>query len=307
MQIITSLEQMCLPEKSAVAIGKFDGIHMGHRQLLSEIIAKKREGLKAVVFTFHPSPNVLFSKTLERELTSLEEKRQIFESLGVDILVEFPMTYETAATSKEVFVKDILVDKINAKFIVAGYDLSFGKNGEGNSEFLIVEGQKFGFDVKIIDKISYKDEIISSTLVRQAIADGDVKKAKFMLGSPYFIKGVVEKGNQIGRTIGFPTVNVTPPKEKLLPPNGVYKTEVTVDGRIYEAITNIGCKPTVTDEGKIGVESYIYNFTENIYGKEIEVAFLEFMRKEKKFENVDELKKQLQSDMQMGQKINTED
>lgn len=307
MQIITSLEQMCLPEKSAVAIGKFDGIHMGHRQLLSEIIAKKREGLKAVVFTFHPSPNVLFSKTLERELTSLEEKRQVFEGLGVDILVEFPMTYETAATSKEVFVKDILVEKINAKFIVAGCDLSFGKNGEGNSEFLIGEGQKFGFDVKIIDKISYKDEIISSTLVRQAIADGDVKKAKFMLGSPYFIKGVVEKGNQIGRTIGFPTVNVTPPKEKLLPPKGVYKTEVTVDGRIYEAITNIGCKPTVTDEGKIGVESYIYNFTENIYGKEIEVAFLEFMRKEKKFENVDELKKQLQSDMQMGQKINTED
>lgn len=306
MQIITSLDDIKLPFPSAVAIGKFDGIHLGHRQLLGEIIAKKQERMQAVVFTFNPSPNVLFSKDVEKELTSLEEKRQLFENLGVDVLVEFPLTYETAATEKEVFVKDILVNKLNAKFIVAGSDLSFGKNGEGNSTFLLEESEKYDFSVKIIDKIAYKGEIISSTLVRKAIADGDVKKARFMLGSPYLVQGVVEKGNQLGRTIGFPTVNISPEKEKLLPPNGVYKTEVIVDGRVYEAITNVGCKPTVTDDGRIFVESYLYNFMENIYGKKIEVYFLEFMRKEQKFSSVEELKKQLQTDMQLGQKISAE-
>ena len=306
MQIITSLDNIKLPFPSAVAIGKFDGIHLGHRQLLGEIIAKKQEGMQAVVFTFNPSPNVLFSKDVEKELTSLEEKRQLFENLGVDVLVEFPLTYETAATEKEVFVKDILVNKLNAKFIVAGSDLSFGKNGEGNSTFLLEESEKYDFSVKIIDKIAYKGEIISSTLVRKAIADGDVKKARFMLGSPYLVQGVVEKGKQLGRTIGFPTVNISPEKEKLLPPNGVYKTEVIVDGRVYEAITNVGCKPTVTDDGRIFVESYLYNFMENIYGKKIEVYFLEFMRMEQKFSSVEELKKQLQTDMQLGQKISAE-
>lgn len=306
MQIITSLDEMRLSHPSAVAIGKFDGVHLGHRQLLGEIIAKKQKGMKAVVFTFNPSPTVLFSKVREKELTSIDEKRKLFEDMGVDILVEFPLTYETAATPKEAFVEEILVQRLNAKFIAAGTDLSFGKNGEGNSAFLMEESSKYNFEVKIIDKISYKGEIISSTLVRKAIAGGDVKKAHFMLGGPYFVQGIVQKGNQIGRTIGFPTVNITPDEEKLLPPNGVYKTEVIVDDRIFEAITNVGCKPTVTNDEKIFIESYLYNFTENIYGKKIEVHFLEFMRKEQKFENIEELKKQLQKDMQLGQKINAE-
>ena len=128
-----------------------------------------------------------------------------------------------------------------------------------------------------------------------------------MLGSPYFVQGIVQKGNQIGRTIGFPTVNITAGDDKLLPPNGVYKTEVIVEGRIFEAITNVGCKPTVTDSGQVFIESYLYNFTENIYGKKIEVHCLEFMRKEQKFSNIEELKKQLQKDIGLGQKINVED
>ena len=306
MQIITSLDEIKLMHPSAVAIGKFDGIHLGHRQLLGEIIAKKQEGMKAVVFTFNPSPNVLFSKVKEKELTSCEEKRKLFEDLGIDVLVEFPLTYESAATPKENFVKDILVQKLNAKHIVAGTDLSFGKNGEGNSAFLLEESSKYGFEVEIIDKISYKGEIISSTLVRKAISEGDVKKARFMLGSPYFVQGVVKKGNQIGRTIGFPTVNISAGEDKLLPPNGVYKTEVVLEGRILEAITNVGCKPTVADGGQIFIESYIYNFMENIYGKEIEVHFLEFIRKEQKFGSIEELKEQLQKDIRLGQKINVE-
>lgn len=306
MQIITSLDNIKLKIPSAVAIGKFDGIHLGHRQLLGKIIAKKQEGMKAVVFTFNPSPAVLFSGVKEKELTSVEEKRRIFENLGIDILVEFPLTYETAATPKELFVSEILVEKLNAKYIAAGTDLSFGKKGEGNSEFLVQKGKELDFCVDIIDKIAYKGEIISSTLVRKAISEGDVKKAHFMLGSPYFVQGIVVKGNQLGRTIGFPTVNVTAQEDKLLPPNGVYKTEVTLGERVYEAITNVGCKPTVTDSKQIFIESYLYQFSENIYGEEIKVHFLEFMRKEQKFNTIEELKIQLQKDMQLGQKIQVE-
>ena len=234
-------------------------------------------------------------------------QKEFFENLGIDILVEFPLTYETAATPKELFVSEILVEKLNAKYIAAGTDLSFGKKGEGNSEFLVQKGKELDFCVDIIDKIAYKGEIISSTLVRKAISEGDVKKAHFMLGSPYFVQGIVVKGNQLGRTIGFPTVNVTAQEDKLLPPNGVYKTEVTLGERVYEAITNVGCKPTVTDSKQIFIESYLYQFSENIYGEEIKVHFLEFMRKEQKFNTIEELKIQLQKDMQLGQKIHVED
>lgn len=305
MQIITDLENTDIP-KSAVAIGKFDGIHKGHRQLLGKIIEKKTKGMKAVVFTFHPSPSVFFSGKPEKELTSCEEKRKIFEDMGVDILIEFPLTGKTASITKEQFVKDILSEKLHTGYLAAGSDLSFGKNGEGNSEFLQKESKKYGFFVEIIDKITYKGDIISSTLIRKAILEGDVRKANMLLDNPYCIEGTVKKGRQIGRTIGFPTVNILPPAKKLLPPNGVYKTEVTVGDRIYEAITNVGSKPTVTDSGQVFIESYLYQFSENIYGEKIQVRFLEFMRKEQKFKNIEELKAQLQKDMQSGQKINVE-
>ena len=143
MQIITNMNRLQLNDNSAVAIGKFDGIHLGHQKLLSEIVAKKKEGMKAVVFTFNPSPSVLFSKIKEKELTSIEEKREIFEKLGIDVLIEFPLTYETAATPKEVFVEEFLVKKLRAKFIAAGTDLSFAKNGEGNSAYLIEKSKEF--------------------------------------------------------------------------------------------------------------------------------------------------------------------
>ncbi len=306
MQIITNMNRLQLNDNSAVAIGKFDGIHLGHQKLLSEIVAKKKEGMKAVVFTFNPSPSVLFSKIKEKELTSIEEKREIFEKLGIDVLIEFPLTYETAATPKEVFVEEFLVKKLRAKFIAAGTDLSFAKNGEGNSAYLIEKSKEFHFDVKIIDKIMFQNEVISSTAVRQAILAGDVKKASNMLGSPYKVQGIVEKGRQLGRTIGFPTVNLLPKEEKLLPPNGVYKTEVLVDGKRYEAITNVGCKPTVTESKQILIESYLYDFEEVIYGEKIEVCFQNFMRKEKKFDSLLGLKEQLQKDLELGRKIGSE-
>ncbi len=303
MQIITSLDELKLNKDSALAIGKFDGIHLGHKKLLSAILDKKKDGLQTVVFTFNPSPAALFSKVKEKEITSLEEKRIVFANMGVDVLIEFPLTFETAAMSKEEFVEKILVDSLRVKYIAAGTDLSFAKNGEGNSDFLKEKGKELDFIVEIIDKITLNDEIISSTAIRQAISNGNVEKATQMLGTPYFIGGVVEKGRQIGRTIGFPTVNLSVMEDKLLPLNGVYLTKVLVNSREYFAITNVGCKPTVSTEGIIGIESYLYDFEHIIYGEPIKVLFLQFVREERQFCNLIELKKQIESDREYGKTL----
>lgn len=306
MQIITNIDTLQIKERSAVAIGKFDGIHLGHQKLLSEIIEKRKYGMKAVVFTFFPSPSAYFAGKKEKELTTLEEKRRYFEKCGVDILVEFPFNSTTAAMTKEDFVEHILVKKLHAGFIVAGSDLSFAKNGEGNSDYLQKRSKELGFDVLIIDKIMYGQEIISSTIIRQAILEGNVKKAFGMLGRYYQISGKVEKGNQLGRTIGFPTVNLMPAEEKMLVPNGVYKTKVLVKGKMYDAITNVGCRPTVTNNQQIFVESYLYDFFDVVYGEIIEVHFVEFMRQEIRFDSLDKLQKQLQKDLEIGRKIHSE-
>jgi riboflavin kinase/FMN adenylyltransferase len=180
---------------------------------------------------------------------------------------------------------------------VAGTDLSFGKNGEGNSAFLLEESGKFGFKVEIIDKISYKGEIISSTLVRKAISEGDVKKARFMLGSPYFVQGVVKKGNQIGRTIGFPTANMQLYEPlKLVPGNGVYFVKVNVLGRSLYGMCNIGCRPTVGAGNARTIETNIFGFDEDIYGLDMEVTFMARIRQERKFGSMEELKAQLEQD-----------
>lgn len=306
MQIITQIDTLQILGKSAVAIGKFDGIHLGHQKLLQEIIAKKKEGMKAVVFTFYPSPSAFFSGKKEKELTTLEEKRQCFEKMGVDILVEFPFNKETASTTREVFVEEILVKKLHAGYIVAGSDLSFARKGEGNSTYLVERSKEFDFSVQIVDKITFEQEIISSTAIRQAVLLGDVKKAAGMLGRKYSISGTVKKGKQIGRTIGFPTLNISLPEDKLSLQNGVYKTKVFVKETWYDAITNVGCRPTVTDNPQIFVESYLYDFDGILYGEKIEVYFVEFMRKEMKFDSLSGLKEQLQKDLEAGRKIRSE-
>ena len=300
MKIIANTTDFYIEKETAVAIGKFDGVHMGHRRLLQEILEQKKKGLSACVFTFDPTPAVLFGFSDGKELTTKEEKRSLFETLGVDILIEFPLTKETAATSPEDFVTDILVGKMNTRFIVAGNDLSFGNKGAGNAALLEKMSGQLGFSVKTIDKISIEGVEVSSTHIRKLVEEGQMKQAVKMLGMPYIIRGKVVHGNRIGRTLGFPTVNQLPPSDKLLPPNGVYYSDVWVKGKQYHGITNIGCKPTVTDEKIIGVESFIYDFSEEIYEEEIEVYLHEFKRPEMQLSGLEELKARLQQDIADG-------
>lgn len=300
MEIIAGTTDFYLEKDTAVAIGKFDGVHLGHRRLLEEIIAKKKDGLAACVFTFDPAPAVLFGLSDGRELTTREEKRRLFERLGIDILIEFPLTKETAATEPERFVSEILAKQMNTRFVAAGEDLSFGKNGAGNALLLEKMAPQLGFCVKTIEKIEVDGIEVSSTYLRKLVEEGRMEEAESMLGMPYTLVGTVEHGNHIGHTLGFPTVNLLPPAGKLLPPNGVYYATVRYNGRVYRAISNVGTKPTVSEEKVMGVESYLYDFTQDIYGQEIEVALKSFRRPERKFASLEELKNQLDLDIADG-------
>ena len=302
MEIITSTSEFELNTETAIAIGKFDGLHLGHRRLLQEIVDKKKDGLTACVFTFDPSPAVFFGFSDGRELTTKEEKRRFLAQMGVDVLVEFPMTKESAAMAPEEFIEKLLVEKLKVRFLVAGTDVSFGARGAGNAEMLQKYALINGYEVKTIEKVRLKDTEISSTLVRSQVENGNMSYVEELLGMPYTIIGSVQHGKALGRKLGMPTVNLLPEKDKLLPPKGVYFSEVLYKGKCYAAISNIGYKPTVSDEKILGVESYLYEFAEEIYGEDIEVRLLAFKRPEMCFENVEALREQMQKDILEGNK-----
>ncbi|MDO4303461.1 MAG: bifunctional riboflavin kinase/FAD synthetase [Bacillota bacterium] len=303
MQIIHDTTEFHIKEKTAAAIGKFDGIHKGHEKLLSCILRRKEQGMKAVVFTFHPSAAVFFGQTAGGELTTREEKRSYFEKLGVDVLIEFPLNAQTAATLPEDFVREILIGKMNVGFIAAGEDLSFGFRGRGNQKLLREMSGELGFQVQIIDKVFCGDREISSTYVREMVEKGDMLKVKELLGRYYSFEGQVEQGNRLGRRLGMPTINLYPREEKLLPPRGVYYSKLLFEGCTYPGITNIGMKPTVNDNHIVSVETYLYDFDRDIYGKKIVTELLQFKRPEHKFQDVEHLKAQMQRDIEEGRRF----
>ena len=311
MEIIQNTTEFCLASKTdtdmagdtAVAIGKFDGIHKGHVQLLSHILKKKKEGLKAVAFTFYPSASVFFGKGSVEEITTRKEKQKLFEKLGIDILIEFPLNVQTAATPPEEFVRKYLVRQMHTAYLAAGADVTFGHKGLGDKELLLRLAGECGYRVQIIDKLYYEGREISSTYVREEVEKGNMPMVKKLLGRYYSFDGIVEEGSRLGRKLGMPTLNLYPEKEKLLPPKGVYYSRVFLEGEFYPGITNIGKKPTVNNTGAVDVETYLYDFDRNVYGKEIVTELLEFKRPEKRFSDVEELKAQMERDIAEGKEF----
>lgn len=303
MKIIANTTDFYLDRETAVAIGKFDGVHIGHRKLLREISEQKKKGLDACVFTFDPAPAIFFGYSDGKELTTRLEKRLIFERMGVDVLIEFQMNAETAGILPEDFVTEVLVRRMKARYIVAGKDVSFGYKGAGNAVLLEQMGKKLGFELKCIDKVSLKGRDVSSTGIRTLVEKGEMEQVCHMLEMPYFLQGKVVHGNRIGRTLGFPTVNLIPGENKLLPPKGVYYSQVRVGDEMYDAITNIGYKPTVANEKVLGVESFLYDFSRDIYEEEIEVYLHAFKRPEQRFADLNALQEQLQKDIAEGRAV----
>ena len=300
MKIIEKTTEFRIGQETAVAIGKFDGFHRGHQKLLNRIKEQKERGLAAVVFTFVPSPAAFFSKEPERDLTTIAEKRKIFEEAGVDYLIEYPFYQEIADMAPEIYISKVLVEQLNAKCIVAGEDVSFGKKGLGDCRLLKEKAMQYGYEVVIIDKVLYKGKEVSSTYVREAVRQGDMELAEQLLGQPYHVGGTIIHGRHLGSSLGMPTVNIVPPEQKLLPPNGVYFSYVKMDGNTYQGITNIGTKPTVSGEAVMGVETYIYDFSRDVYGQEAEVYLLHYKRPEMRFDGIDALKAQMASDIAKG-------
>lgn len=304
MEIISGTKDIYINGPSCVAIGKFDGVHIGHQSLLMEItgVAKSHadEDFKSCVFTFDPAPEVFFGGD-SAVLTTPSEKRILFERKGIDILIEYPFDKETADTEPLDFLSDLIVGRIGAVMMAAGSDLSFGKKGLGNAELLTKYGRENGIDVSIIDKLTVsldKEYEVSSTLIRQMVTEAKMEEAEKLLGIPYFICGKIVHGNHMGRELGFPTINVIPEENKLLPPNGVYTSDVIIDGKKYFGLTNIGKKPTISDHEVRGVETFIYDFDGDVYGRDAEIYLKHFCRPETRFESLDALKDKLASDIE---------
>ena len=303
MKIIQGSLEFELNSDAAVAIGKFDGMHLGHRKLLEAVLEKKKQGLLACVLTFDPSPAVFFGFSDGYELNTKEEKRALFEKLGVDVLVEFPMRVETAKMSPKDFVEDILVKRMHTKWMIAGTDVSFGDKGAGDAKLLEQLSTVYDYELVTIDKVQYGGEDISSTRIRKCLEKGQIDYVTCLLGAPYSISGTVIHGKALGRKMGMPTVNILPAENKLMPPCGVYFSQVHLDGKVYPAISNIGYKPTVNKERVLGVETYLYDFDEDIYEREISVSLLSYKRPEKQFATIDDLKRQMEEDIRAGKEF----
>lgn len=296
MEIIENTAEFRM-HNTAVCLGKFDGIHIGHQLLLNKIVEEKSKGRTSVVFTFALHPANLFSDKKIDLIDTQEEKRKKMQEAGVDILISYPFTKETASMEPEEFVKEILIRQLDAKVIVIGKDFQFGRKRKGNVELLKRMAEEYSYEVIDYDKIALEGEIVSSTRIRKCIKEGDLELTERLLGKPYTITETVIHGQQLGRTIGIPTINQVVIPEKILPPNGVYVSTVQMQNKTYGAVTNIGCKPTVGEKFGKGVETNIFDFSGDLYGKKITVQLHAFIRGERKFESVDILVCQMHKDI----------
>ena len=298
MQYISEPSRIERDKPSVVALGNFDGVHRGHQKLFK--LAKEesqRLNIETIVFSFYPHPTWVVGGKKKSLIMSQEEKRNIIESIGIDVLIEYPFTKDFANMPPEEFFVNILVNKLHTKVLVVGSNYYFGKGKQGGVELLKELGERYNVKVVIVDAVLEGDEIISSSRIRKLISSGNIEMANKLAGHPYSVSGTIVKGNQLGRKLGFPTINIMTEEYRAYPPNGVYATKVYIDKKQYLGITNIGYAPTVDVEVK-RIETYIYDFNEDVYGKHAKVEFYKFIRPERKFNSIDELKSEVDKNKQ---------
>jgi len=282
-----------------VTVGTFDGLHLGHQKIIRRMteLAKENSG-ESILVTFDPHPRLVVNSNSHeiKFINTIKRKFDLLNKLGIDHLIIIPFTKEFAQTSSEDFIINYLVKNIGTKKLIVGYDHHFGRDREGNYQKLHQLGENYGFDVEEISAQYIDDIAVSSTKIRKALMDGDIKLANKMLGYNYSITGIVVEGNKIGRSIGFPTANIEiEDKYKLIAAGGVYACKVDVNGKIYHGMGNIGTRPTIGINGLV-TEVHIFDFDKEIYGQEITIYFVDRIRDEKKFSGLEELKSQLEND-----------
>lgn len=297
MDIITD-KSIKIKGSTAIALGRFDGIHLGHQELISKVISKGEElSLIPAVFTFkNKSSNILKESRLAGSLIDDDRKKEVFRDMGIELLYIIDFNEEIRQMIPEDFVKDVLVDKLNAKVVVVGFNYRFGYKGKGTIETLKKYGEKYGFEVIVIEPVSIEDTVVSSTLIREFLLEGNINKVNKMLGRNYRLKGKVINGKGRGKSLGFATANIELNDFHILPKLGVYKTRTCYGNKVYLSITNIGDNPTFNND-KVTIETHIFDFDQNLYDSTIEVIFDEFMREEIKFNSKKELIHQINKDI----------
>lgn len=283
---------------TVVTVGTFDGVHVGHKKIIDKIVANATANdLKSTILTFFPHPRMVLQQASDLKLlNTLEEKISILKGTGLDQLIIHPFTKEFSRLTAEEYVKEVLVESINAKKVIIGYDHRFGRNRTATIDDLIRFGEKYKFDVEQISVEEVNEVSVSSTKIRVALEEGDIKTANTFLGYSYMLTGIITKGKGLGKQIDFPTANIHIKEEyKLIPKIGVYVVKSEYNNKTIYGMMNIGYNPTVNGEKKT-IEVHFLDFDENLYDKEIRVELLERLRDEKRFDSIEDLKKQLIKD-----------
>lgn len=292
MQIYTDYRNLKL-KNTAVTLGKFDGIHRGHQKLIQRLLQEKEQrGLRSVLFSFD-----ITTMNHQQVLTTKEERKNLCEQLGIEDVVFYPVTQNTMAMTPQQFIEDVLVQQLDAKVIVTGKDFRFGKNRMGDVNMLREYSKIYGYSLFVEDSVNYQEAKISSSNIKECILAGNLTDANEMLGYPYFVMGEIVKGKQVGRTIGTRTINIHTDSNKIVPPRGVYKTMAELNHTKYKGLTNVGLCPTVSSNNELTIETHLLDFNQNVYGQIAKIEFYQFIRPEKKFGNLDELKKQILLDI----------
>ncbi len=303
MKVVRTPDQIEGTNGVVLTLGNFDGIHLGHQKILKTLKERaEKTGLPSVVYTFEPHPRKVVSPEKGPPLIiTQEEKIALIEGFGIDYLLLAHFTKEFAATHPREFVEDVLAKRLRVREVWVGHDYSFGRGREGSVEYLKEMAERLGFRVGVIPAFKKEGVIVSSSLIRRLVKEGDVKRAATFLGRPFSLTGKVVKGEDRGTELGFPTANIEV-REELLPKEGVYAGLSTIEGRRYQSVVNVGRAPTF-DRKKTIVETHILDFSGIIYGKDIRVTFVDRIRDEKKFPTVEELTEQIKKDITMARRL----
>lgn len=303
MQYIKGLESYHAAGRSAVTLGKFDGLHRGHQKLVDTVKEfGKKDDISSIVCAFDMSSMQQKAGAAARLLMTKEERSSHLKE-QVDFLVDCPFTEELSCMEAEEFIEKVIQNIFHAAYVVVGTDFHFGHGKRGDIHMLQAYAKEYDYELIVIEKERYEGRIISSTYIKKVLEEGNLTLAGELLGYPYGFEGTVEHGKKLGRTLGFPTFNVAPGRGKIMPPNGVYLDRVQVDAKWYSGIANVGVKPTVSDEGRMLIESYLFGYTGDAYGKEVKIELLEFRRPERRFSDVEEMKACVAEDIAFGKQF----
>lgn len=288
--------------RSAVTFGKFDGLHLGHQKLIEKVLElKKEQNTVGIVCAFDMRP-LWKSKQLHMERLMTGKERYHHLNSQMDYLVECPFTEKFRNVTAQDFIRDVICGVFHASYVVVGTDFHFGRNQGGDIHMLEEYSKEYGYELVVVEKERYYGNVISSTYIRDVLKEGNVRLTNYLLGYPFEVNGRVERGRQLGRTLGFPTMNVAWPEYKLVPPRGVYVSEITIDGIKYPGISNVGVKPTVSNEGRVVLESFLFGYGSDAYGRKIKAEFLELRRPERKFGSIEEMKSCVDKDIAYGKR-----